>query len=383
LVLLINASNLHNGGGLAVASSVVDELSRQPHLSEDVYALVSSEVHGNLVAIGTDIAAFHSYRVFDLYKYKALWARVPVEWSEISHILNVFGPIYTPRLAWRSTSGFAQPNIAFPGNLHQQQLPPRERLKSRLKHGIQSLFFLLPTQLIVEQVAVADGLRSRMMFRSKVIRVVPNTVAKVHWDRREWAPVELPTGTGKIKLGLVARNNPHKNIKVLAQVKEILEIEHDLPADFYVTLSEEHWLKLDESTRGALINVGELEVNQSPYFNAQLDGVVFPSLLECFSATPIEARAVGTPLFASDIPTVRETVGDYAQYFNPLDAADIARVIAAYFNHGGATDPAIAESPESEWTAIDRAIAMVAWARSIPGRRRSKSQPRPDRAVES
>jgi hypothetical protein len=40
---------------------------------------------------------------------------------------------------------------------------------------------------------------------------------------------------------------------------------------------------------------------------------------------------MGRPLFASNLPFIRDVCGDYCQYFEPLNAADIARVIDAYF----------------------------------------------------
>ncbi|MOA18610.1 Glycosyl transferases group 1 [compost metagenome] len=67
-----------------------------------------------------------------------------------------------------------------------------------------------------------------------------------------------------------------------------------------------------------------------------MDAVIFPSLLECFSATPLEAMAMQKPLFASDRGFVRDVCGDFAWYFNPLSADSAADVIAEYItkHHG-------------------------------------------------
>ena len=71
--------------------------------------------------------------------------------------------------------------------------------------------------------------------------------------------------------------------------------------------------------------------DECPSFYEQIDGVVFPSLLECFSATPLEAMVMNKPLFASDRGFVRDVCGSHAMYFNPLDANNIADHIASYF----------------------------------------------------
>ncbi len=63
-----------------------------------------------------------------------------------------------------------------------------------------------------------------------------------------------------------------------------------------------------------------------------MDAVIFPSLLECFSASPLEAMFMNKPLFASNRPFVKQFCGDYAKYFNPNDPYSAAKVIAEYFN---------------------------------------------------
>ena len=58
------------------------------------------------------------------------------------------------------------------------------------------------------------------------------------------------------------------------------------------------------------------------YQNADL--FVFLSLDEGFGLPPLEARANGCPVLASDIEVFRETMGEDVSYANPLDANDIA-----------------------------------------------------------
>jgi len=63
-----------------------------------------------------------------------------------------------------------------------------------------------------------------------------------------------------------------------------------------------------------------------------MDAIIFPSLLECFSATPLEAMAMKKPLFASDRKFVRDVCGDFAWYFDPEDPSDAANLISTYIN---------------------------------------------------
>lgn len=55
----------------------------------------------------------------------------------------------------------------------------------------------------------------------------------------------------------------------------------------------------------------------------------FPSLYEGFGLAPLEAMACGTPVLASNIPSVAEAVGDAAELVSPDNVFDIARGLRA------------------------------------------------------
>jgi glycosyltransferase involved in cell wall biosynthesis len=52
--------------------------------------------------------------------------------------------------------------------------------------------------------------------------------------------------------------------------------------------------------------------------------LIQPSLYEGFGLTALEAMSVGAPVIASDIPGLRETCGEAARYFDPLDTEALA-----------------------------------------------------------
>jgi glycosyltransferase involved in cell wall biosynthesis len=55
--------------------------------------------------------------------------------------------------------------------------------------------------------------------------------------------------------------------------------------------------------------------------------LLFLSLGEGFGMPPVEARAFGAPVLASDLPVLRENLGPEATYVDPLDDAAIARAV--------------------------------------------------------
>ena len=56
--------------------------------------------------------------------------------------------------------------------------------------------------------------------------------------------------------------------------------------------------------------------------------LVFPSLYEGFGAPPLEAMACGCPVAVARAASLPEVCGDAARYFDPDDAADIARAVS-------------------------------------------------------
>ncbi|KGI67291.1 glycosyltransferase family 4 protein [Mycolicibacterium rufum] len=62
---------------------------------------------------------------------------------------------------------------------------------------------------------------------------------------------------------------------------------------------------------------------------AGADLLVMPSLHEGAGLPPIEAMASHTAVLASDIPALRETCGDGADYFDPTDRAGLAALLRA------------------------------------------------------
>lgn len=311
-----------------MATSFLGELSLSRR-ANNFDVVVSSEIDKNLRAAGCDGTAFGNYEVIDIHGLKALAPSFQSRLQEYNIVFTVFGPLYTFSKSFVSVVGFAQPWIVHPSNEEYLRLGLFARFRTRLKFMIQSWFFRRADALVVEAPHVKQGLKT--LGWQVPIDVVSNCISSMYLDDSRWLPVDIPDLSGP-RLGIVTRDYPHKNLRVLPEVKRLLKTLYGLDVDFIVTLTEEEWAARDERFRLSLTNVGPLSVAQCPSFYRQLDGVIFPSLLECFSATPLEALFMGLPLFASDRGFVRDVCGDVAHYFEPTDPLDIARCIASYFS---------------------------------------------------
>jgi glycosyltransferase involved in cell wall biosynthesis len=331
--ILINATNLHVGGGVQVATSFVAELIKQPRTDVDITVWVSSEVDMNLRRIGCDLSILKQYEVFNTYGLKLLFSASRHRFKNFDGIFTVFGPLYIWRSSSVSVVGFAQPWIIYPSNEIYGGLAWRSRVVTRFKYWIQSLFFRRADRLVVELEHVKAALLRLRMAKDADVYIVNNCLSSMYSEECSWAPVAVPEKDCRFRLGFVGRNYPHKNTRIFPEVRNLLLRNHGIDVHFFVTFSDEEWALCSPEFRDAASNVGVLTVSQCPSFYHAMDGVIFPSLLECFSATPLEAMAMRRPLFASDRAFNRDVCGKYALYFDPLDAVSAAEVIANYIKN--------------------------------------------------
>ena len=88
---------------------------------------------------------------------------------------------------------------------------------------------------------------------------------------------------------------------------------------------------MSHAFRSSIVNVGPLLSSACPEFYKTLDGLIFPSLLECFSVSPLEAISCNLPVFCSNLPFMFDIYGDSVVYFDPYSAYSIASVIHSFY----------------------------------------------------
>lgn len=330
--VLINTSNLHNGGGIQVAISFIYELSlmRDKDFSH-IDIIASKEVDKGLKRLNIKVDSFGNYETLNTYGLQALRSPLNSRIKNYDLVFTVFGPNYLRVKANKDIVGFAQPWIINFHNPISKKLSSINRLKLWSKFNLQWLFFLRSDHYLVELEHVKEKLHTLKKIPIQDISVVYNTASSLYKDKKKWRPIKINQSKSQVSLGIVTRDYPHKNLDILPKVAEALKINHNLSVHFYTTLNNDEWSKRSSLFKTYVSTVGSLSPEECPSFYQQIDGVIFPSLLECFSATPLEAMVMEKPLFASDRGFVRDVCHDYAIYFDPLDANDIASEIAYYF----------------------------------------------------
>lgn len=331
-LILVNCSNLHNGGGVQVAVSFISELSLLSDIDLFyIHVVASDEVNDGLTRLNTEINGFGLYEVLNTYGLQALRSPLNKRIKRYHVVFTVFGPNYLRVKSENEIVGFAQLWILNFDNPISQTMPFFSRNILRTKFSVQWLFFLRADHYIVELEHVKEDLVAKKSIDNDKISVVHNTVSSLYLDKSLWKSISFTKNENELSLGIVTRDYPHKNLDILPLVAQQLELHHSLKVHFYTTLNEIEWSLRDDEFKKYVSTVGSLSPDECPSFYEQIDGVVFPSLLECFSATPLEAMVMNKPLFASDRGFVRDVCGSHAMYFNPLDANSVADHIANYF----------------------------------------------------
>jgi glycosyltransferase involved in cell wall biosynthesis len=327
--ILLNFSNIRTGGGLQVAISFLTELNAQ-QLSRCYDVFLSSAV---AEAIPSKVFQNSNLKItiFDSIGIKGLFSKFSFSQAQYHVSFTLFGPKYTLTRSKNEIVGFAQPWISTPNNPLYKQMRFIDRLVTRFKFDIQSLFFRRSDRLVVELDHVKNGLAKHHLLGKIPVTVVKNALSSLYYDKDVWCEIEDIKVHKGLKLGLIARDYPHKNIAVLGDVAKLLNDHYGINVRFYLTLNSDEWKYHKEKFGVYGISVGPLSVYQCPRFYELMDGIVFPSLLECFSATPLETLFMGKPLFASDRGFVRDVCGEHALYFDPIDPHSIAAVIASFF----------------------------------------------------
>ena len=256
--LLINCSNAHIGGMVAVASSFIYSISRKEDIGIEVSILASSAVYSNLVALGVDVSRFSNFTVIDYFGIRSLWQGLDRYFKEYDVVFTVFGPCYFLRKRTFHICGFAQPSIIYPNNPVERSMKLLPRLKLRLKCIIQEFFFSRADQIIVELNHVKVGLKNKWLFKKMPIHIVNSSVDEIFKDPSRWHPVVIPMKPNTLRLGIISRNYPHKNLACLTRLKDRLKELFAIDADFFVTFSDKEWELCSEHYKRSIKNVGSL-----------------------------------------------------------------------------------------------------------------------------
>ena len=121
-----------------------------------------------------------------------------------------------------------------------------------------------------------------------------------------------PKRSSSIRFGYVGRAYPHKYIQFFGPFSRELFKQFGINASLVVTLQEDEYETLISQTAGfgcQIETVGSLSLDRVPEFIEGIDCLFLPSLMECFSVSPLEGLMCSRISLCAD----REHFGKYLE----------------------------------------------------------------------
>lgn len=125
---------------------------------------------------------------------------------------------------------------------------------------------------------------------------------------------------------------PYKNVKTL--INAFLQIKDRIKQSLVIVGRREFSpepLPADER----IFYMDYVSAEDLPKFYSYADMLAHPSLSEGFGLTPLEAMACGAPVISSNAGSLPEVVGNAGMLFNPLDIAQLGRLIEEVVKNEG------------------------------------------------
>lgn len=332
--LIVFASNLHYGGGVQVATSTILDLSKNEEIAKNIHVYVSSKINSNLIETDFKSRNFYKYEILDSFGIFSIFQNNKILNNEYNVFFVIFGPFYSIKKPKNLIQGFANPWIINPQNDIFKSYNYIKKIVIKIKLEIQKYFFRRSSVLFVEDQSIKEDLIKLLHFDVERIKVIPNNISEIYFNSHLWQKIKFNFNPfiNRIKIGYIGRNYPHKNTKILPYVKTILNNKYAMECEFFVTFSDKEWNNSSDFFKNNINNLGELTLSECPDFYLNMDAIIFPTLLECFSVTPLETFFMEKPLFASDRDFIKNICKDFPIYFNPLNPEEIAKTIYLFFN---------------------------------------------------
>jgi glycosyltransferase involved in cell wall biosynthesis len=324
--LLINASNLKMGGSLQVAHSFIHEIIKYDNIC---FHIVLSEQ----LAAQIDRRVFPSNFTFYVYSMKVFSFNGLIGRNRFLSslekrirpdcVFTIFGPTYwSPSV--RHVVGFADGWCYYPESLAFRHISRVLWFKRILM--IKYKVFKIRNEsdvLIVETKDARDHILKLFDLSPDKIHVVGNTYHSIYNQHNQEEFDLKPVVSGEFRLLTLSAGYPHKNLGIINPVSAILQ-KKGLKVRFYVTLDTKSYKSIFRQNNSQVTNLGPVKVKNGPSLYRQVDALFLPTLLETFTSSYPEAMKMGKPILTSDLSFARDICGDTAEYFNPVDAEDIA-----------------------------------------------------------
>jgi glycosyltransferase involved in cell wall biosynthesis len=130
-----------------------------------------------------------------------------------------------------------------------------------------------------------------------------------------------------------------KNFECICEAILLLpkEIQDKIEVHFTISGNENKYAKSifnKYSNHNCFKFIGKLNRNEVAGYYEAMDALLFPSKLETWGLPLTEAKEFNKPIFVSDLPYAKETIGKYdkVSFFDSKNSIDLAEKIQLFIN---------------------------------------------------
>ena len=326
--VIINAASIYKGGAEQVVNSFINECRDIPGNEYHIFlcdnimcALDRNSFSDNFYFYELEKRPGTSY--YNLYKTLRYFDQLEKE-IEPDAVISTGGHGYWKPNNAPIVTAFNIPHYIYPESPYFDMVPFKKKVYWKIKKRFDLSFYKHSDAIIVQTDDVNQ--RVKKLLPNVQVHTVSNTVNGVFMDSPE-KERKLPSKKGnEIRLLTVSSNYPHKNLEIIKEVIDELFSVDIYNIKFVLTLPEDAFDKKFGELNYCenIINVGPVPIEECPSLYDECDMMFLPTLLECFSASYVEAMAMRKPILTSDLDFAHTICKDAAVYFDPVDANDIA-----------------------------------------------------------
>ncbi len=332
--------NLRVAGGLSVGKNITSLL---PKLAPEFkYQVFIPEGAGYQKLDKTYDIEYHEVPLGMLkrtvYESKELYSKVSQFKPDVIWALGNYGFVNPP---CSQIILFHKPQLIYPSKHWAAEKKIAKFKNALLKRKLQKC--LKNTQLVFCQTPVAQKRFAKEFdYSEDQIALLPNAVSEqVRSSSQAKKLNECWGNTEWYNLFFLTKYYAHKNIESLIKIfkdkpKELKDVRCLLTVDETQHLNAKNFFKAREhlGLEDHIKIVGALGQDELAEYFTYADALYFPTFLESFSGTYLEAMYFGLPILTSDVDFARYICGDAALYFDPWDKDSIIeRIVELKNNH--------------------------------------------------
>jgi glycosyltransferase involved in cell wall biosynthesis len=319
--LLINASTFVSGGALQVGISLVQALFRE---KDDIFEFKIIVSNNLFEALPDEFK--REEKIVHILKHPSNIISGYSERKKIKKIESEFMPDAVYSVSFPSYICFKSLEIArytnpwqiYPEYIPWQILSFRTRLYAYLENRYKSAWASRAKYFETQNLSSKLNLMVKYGLKEDNFKVISNTpnIIFQNENKHEFKQKEY------IFIFCLSAPYIHKNLLLIPKVANLFKEKYDLK--FVVTIPSnlplyDDFEKICKELKvsNMILNLGKISLSQCKEWYLKSSIVFVPTFLEVFSATFVEAMAMGVPIVASDRPFNRETCGNAALYFDP------------------------------------------------------------------